>query len=195
MIARQIVNINNITLLDPFCQQKLMLLFEDLVQLPPVCHYQGPLCHVCNIQNSACITTTTTHNMTFSVRHAADPMYVWFVDTICVWQLTEQQIAEMLSQCVIDEPELLRTIDKSTTLICTHREDVYKYNNLILQKSFQPSDIIAIALKTNALDKPMLQQWLQDKTFHEMENIVIDVRCMITKNINLAIGATNGSTC
>ncbi|KAI5054046.1 hypothetical protein GOP47_0031062 [Adiantum capillus-veneris] len=194
MVVRQIVNINNGTLLDPF-SQKLILLFGDLAQLPPVCHHQEPLCHVCNIQNSAYIAAATTHNMTFSVRHAADPAYVQFLDTICVKQPTKQQIAETLSQCVINETELLRVIDDATTLICTHREDVYKYNNLILQNSFSASDIVAIPLKTNALDEPLLQEWLQDKAFHEMDNTAIGARCMITENINLAMGAANESTC
>ncbi|KAI5078275.1 hypothetical protein GOP47_0005946 [Adiantum capillus-veneris] len=83
MTVRQIVNISNETLLDPF-SQKLILLFGDLVQLPPVYHHQEPLCHVCNIRNSAYIAAATTHNMTFSVRHAADPAYVQFLDTIRV---------------------------------------------------------------------------------------------------------------
>ncbi|KAI5071665.1 hypothetical protein GOP47_0013916 [Adiantum capillus-veneris] len=193
MVVRQIVNITNGTLLDPF-SQKLILIFGDLAQLSPVCHHQEPLCHVCSIQNSAYIAEVTTHNMTFLVRHAADPAYVQFLDTIRVKQPTEQQIAETLSQCVINETELLRVIDDATTPICTHREDVYKYNNLILQKSFSESDIVAIPVKTNALDEPLLQEWLQDKAFHEMDNTAIGARCMITENINLAMRAANGST-
>lgn len=72
MVVRQIVTITNGTLLDPF-SQKLILLFGDLAQLPPVCKHRGNVCHRCNIASLAYISAGIQHNMTFSVRHASDP--------------------------------------------------------------------------------------------------------------------------
>lgn len=66
MVVRQIVTITNGTLLDPF-SQKLILLFGDLAQLPPVCKHRGNVCHRCNIASSAYISAGIQHNMTFSV--------------------------------------------------------------------------------------------------------------------------------
>lgn len=193
MVVRQIVTITNGTLLDPF-SQKLILLFGDLAQLPPVCKHRGNVCHRCNIASSAYISAGIQHNMTFSVRHASDPEFLQFLDTIRTRQPTEHEIRQVLSQCIIDNDEFLRTIDDSTTVICTHRDDVYRLNDIILRRAFSENELIKVNLNTNATNEPLLQQWLNDQTFDEIHWIAVGAKCMITSNIDPAIGAANGST-
>ena len=194
LIVRQIVNITNGTLLDPFID-KAVILIGDLAQLPPVCNHTSEICYNCHITNSIHWLRGKGYQLSYSVRHAKDVGLMEFLTTIRHRQPTTNEIFDSLGMCILDISTAQDYIDTTTTIVCTHREDVQYYNNFAIRKFHMEEDITHIKMKTNALEIPILQHWLDDKRFNEIELIAIGARCMITENIDLTIGAANGAIC
>ena len=181
-------------MLDPFAN-KLLLLFRDLAQLLPICKHSANLCLSCLPINSTHFQHASFHHMSFLVQHASDIPFLEFLQTIKNKQPTQSEIDQILSDCIVQENESLQHIDKQTTIICTHKEDVHKYNHIILMSTYKDEDIIPIDLKTNAPDVPCLQNWLEDSSFNKIQDVAFSATCLITKNIDLNIGAMNGAIC
>ena len=106
-----------------------------------------------------------------------------------------KEIIECLQNCIIKEEDIISNVDKYTTIICTHKKDVALYNRLILKKLYSNDEIKEVDILTNAHNEPSLVEWINNEKFHELQYIAIGATAMITENINLPIGAANGSTC
>jgi len=78
--------------------------------------------------------------------------------------------------------------------LCTHHKDIDYYNDLILHKKFPVDQIYVIQLETNARNVEHIQSWVNNKRFNHMQHVALGTLVMLTKNIDLKVGATNGTT-
>jgi hypothetical protein len=78
-------------------------------------------------------------------------------------------------------------------MISTHREDVDYYNNLIPHKKIPTNQIDDLQLETNAKNVEHIQFWVNNKRFNHMQHVTLGALVMLTKNIDLKVGATNGT--
>ncbi len=49
-------------------------------------------------------------------------------------------------------------------------------------------------METNARNVEHIQSWVNNKRFNHMQHVVLGALVMLTKNIDLKVGATNGTT-
>jgi len=85
-------------------------------------------------------------------------------------------------------------IDDKATILWTHWKDVDYYNDLILHKKFPTDQIYAIQLETNERNVEHIQSWVNNKRFNHMQHLALGALVMLTKKIDLKVGATNGTT-
>jgi hypothetical protein len=83
-------------------------------------------------------------------------------------------------------------IDRTTTIICTHKVDIEKYNTIVLQKHFPISEIYQVKMDTNVTNIEHIQPWWNNKSFNHIHTIAIGAFVMFIDNINLQKGAING---
>jgi ATP-dependent exoDNAse (exonuclease V) alpha subunit len=83
-------------------------------------------------------------------------------------------------------------IDRTTTILCTHKVDVEKYNTIALQKHFPTSEIYQVKMDTNVTNIEHIQPWLNNKSFNHIHTIAIGAFVMFIDNINIQKGAING---
>jgi len=84
--------------------------------------------------------------------------------------------------------------NRHTTIFCTHKVDVEKYNTIVLQKHFPTSEIYQVKMDTNATNIEHIQPWLNNKSFNHIHTIAIGALVMLTNNINIQKEAVNGTT-
>lgn len=78
--------------------QKLLILVGDLFQLPPVCkrHRRQPFCKQCHLSNNFIFQAAVHCNLTFNVRHAADPRIHLYQDWSTFTKLDRLNFVVML---------------------------------------------------------------------------------------------------
>jgi ATP-dependent exoDNAse (exonuclease V) alpha subunit len=128
-----------------------------------------------------------------SIRHAKDPKYYSFLNIIRCRAPTKEEISLVLNNCYIDEDLVEQYIDDKTTILCTHRTDVDYYNDLILHKKFPADQIYVIQSETNARNVEHIQSWVNNKRFNLMQYVALGALVMLTENIDLKVGAANGT--
>ncbi len=89
--------------------------------------------------------------------------------------------------------KLLSHIECNTIILCSHREDVNKYNDLLIQKKFFDIEIFDVTMDTNATNIEHVENWLHYSKFDHIKYIAIGVILMITKNIDISQGVVNGA--
>ncbi len=55
-------------------------------------------------------------------------------------------------------------------------------------------EIYVIQLETNARNVEHIQSWVKNKRFNHMQHVALGALVMLTENIDLKVGATNGAT-
>jgi hypothetical protein len=135
----------------------------------------------------------TYHTLETSIRYVEDPKYCSFFNIIRCQTPMEKEISSILKNCYIDEDLVKQYIDDKTTIICTHRKDVNDYNDLIFHKKFPTNQIYAIQLETNARNVEHIQSWVNNKKFNHMQQVALGALVMLIENIDLKVGATNGT--
>jgi hypothetical protein len=65
---------------------------------------------------------------------------------------------------------------------------------LILHKKFQADQIYVIQLETKAKNVEHIQSWVNNKRFNHMQHVAFGALVMLIENIDLKVGATNGTT-
>jgi cytochrome b len=65
---------------------------------------------------------------------------------------------------------------------------------LILHKKFPTDQIYDIQLETNPKNVEHIQSWVNNKRFNHMQHVTLGALVMLKKNIDLKVGATNGTT-
>ncbi len=176
-----------------------MILVGDHAQFPTICH-----CHLSDtknycqkhyVYNAIDWNSTTYHTLETSIKHVEDPEYCSFFNTIhCRAPLVEEEISSVLNNCYIDEDVVEQYIDDKTTILCRHRKEVDYYNDLIFHKKFPANQIYAIQLETNARNVEHIQSWVNNKRFNHMQHVALGALVMLTENIDLKVGAANGTT-
>jgi ATP-dependent exoDNAse (exonuclease V) alpha subunit len=177
---------------------KLVILVGDHAQLLAICHYRlsdiENYCQKHYVYNAIHWNFATYHTLKTSIRHAKDPEYCSFFNIIHCRAPTKEEISSILNNCYIDEDLVEQYIDDKTRILCTHRKDVDYYNNLILHKKFPADQIYAIQLETNARNVEHIQSWVNNKRFNHMQHVALGALVMLTENIDLKVGAANGTT-
>jgi hypothetical protein len=189
---RQIENDTN----EPY-HSKLMILMGDHAQLLAICH-----CHLLNtkllpknyVYNVIDWNFATYHILETLIRHVEDLEYCSFFNIIRCRAPTEEKNSLVLNNCYIDENLVKQYIDDKTTILCTHQKDVDYYNNLIFHKKFLDDQIYVIQLETNARNVEHIQFWVNNKRLNHMQHVALGALVMMNKNIDLKVGATNGTT-
>ncbi len=64
---------------------------------------------------------------------------------------------------------------------------------MIFHKKFPTNQISAIQLETNARNVEHIQSWVNNKRFNHMQHVALGTLVMLTKNIDLKVGAANGT--
>jgi hypothetical protein len=64
---------------------------------------------------------------------------------------------------------------------------------LILHKKFPANQIYAIQLETNARNVEHIQSWVNNERFNHMQHVALGALVMLMKNIDLKVGAANGT--
>ena len=177
---------------------KLIILIGDLAQLPAICIHKPKLpdiiCKACHITSAPSWALAKQHKLRTSVRHSSDPSYLNFLNIIRQRPPTEAEIEDTLGTCFIDNDMLSNYLNPTTTILCSHREDVTMYNDCIFKSIFAPKDIIPITLDTNATEAHNVSEWLKDSKFDQLHHVAVGALVMFTSNVNVAKGAVNGAT-
>ena len=85
-------------------------------------------------------------------------------------------------------------IHEDTTILCSHRENVMNYNEIVFKKKFNISQTISVKLDTNVLLENNMQYWLDDAHFHQLHIVVVGALVMFTENMSLLKRAVNRAT-
>jgi hypothetical protein len=85
-------------------------------------------------------------------------------------------------------------VNSQTTIICPHRENVSRYNNIVFEKNFDPGQRKHVQMETNVADVESAASWLSDTRFNHIETIAVGCLVMFMENINVPKGAVNGAT-
>ena len=179
---------------------KLVLLVGDLAQLPAICMHspKSPdiLCRGCHITSALCWAAAKHHTLRLSIRHATNPTYLQFLNIIRKRVPSELEIEAALAECFVTEERLQDHIEfhENTTILCSHREDVMKYNEIVFKKKFNISQTIYVKLDTNVLPEDHMKYWLDDAHFHQLHIVAVGALVMFTENVSLPKGAVNGAT-
>lgn len=107
--------------------------------------------------------------------------------------LTIEEIDYYLKHIVVNEQQANKLIDQNTIIICTHLCDTQHYNNKILHKLFQDIDVHKIEVNCSMQDIPSLKSLINDPDSHTIIEVAIGTKVIITQNIDLIIGAINGT--
>jgi hypothetical protein len=117
--------------------------------------------------------------------HAIDPGYIQFFNIIQEGKPTTKEIKKVLSSCFLQIQEIDFPIDRTITILCTHKINVEKYNTIVLQKRFSTFKIYQVKMDTNATNIEHIQPWLNNKSFNHIHIIVVGALVMFTYNITI----------
>lgn len=109
------------------------------------------------------------------------------------WNPTEEEISHYLDDCVMDEESILSKIDIETTVLCTHRVDVDKYNDIMISKLFDVNEVYEIPIDSNAFNVKELGGWINDPKFNQLKKGAVGALVMVLDNINIERGVINGT--
>jgi hypothetical protein len=126
------------------------------------------------------------------VRHEKDGPYLRFLNILRFRRPTQDEIDDVLSDCLTSEDEALASATLETTILCTHNKDVDRFNSAILKRLFPPSEIVELPLLTNAPFESFSKNWILNESFYTLKEVAIGASVVITKNLNLRVGASNG---
>jgi hypothetical protein len=141
-----------------------------------------------------CWSSTTQHHLSISVRHASDPEYLQFLNIIRTRQPSHEEIQTILTNCFVPKDSLDDHINSQTTIICSHREDVSRYNKIVFEKNFHPCQRRHVQMETNATDIESAASWLSDTRFNHIETVAVGCLVIFTENVSIPKGAVNGTT-
>lgn len=191
----------------PLCTPDVSNTSVHAVQLPPVCHHKVPdgyACGNCHISSSDfyqdAMRARRCHQLSVSLRHARDPPFNSFLEHISTHEIDERELAEALPASLHISPEEVVhacVADPSTTVLCTHVEDVQAYNTKILEALYEAGvvgDVHLTPVETDVENEPGLLDWVANPRHHTLQCVALGARVMLTHNLDLSKGAANGAT-
>lgn len=182
------------------------------LQLPPVCYCktvdEEHVCAKCHIVNSPYLSPASpeeqdlvhVYQLQHSVRHADDRDFATFLNIVRNRRPTAAELQAILpEQYWIDSASVVERCvqDPSTTVLCSHRDDVARYNKDILERLSDAGVVGPVyntPLATNAADDTDAHEWLQNPYHHPLQCVALGARVMITSNVDVASAAANGAT-
>jgi hypothetical protein len=96
----------------------------------------------------------------------------------------------MPESCIIDENSVQDYIDASTTIMCSHREDVNRYNTMMVKTIFGDDALRVPVQVTPMPSDSRLASWLGKTDFHTLPYVAVGARVLFTKNINKKSGCS-----
>jgi len=114
------------------------------------------------------------------MKHIIDPILLQFLNMICIKQPTQNEI-DMYFQVVIFQKQNYYCIDCNTIILCLDREDMNKYNDLLIHKILHANEMFYVIMNTNVTNIEHVENWLQDLKFHHRKYIVIRAIIMVPK--------------
>jgi hypothetical protein len=181
------------------------------MQLPPVCYCKNvnedDVCGVCHIINSPYLNPGTdedralvhVYQLKTSVRHQADLPFSTFLNIIRDRRPTQHELDAILPpQYWMPSEDVVAACvaDPTTTILCTHREDVARYNDQVLEQLSAAGLVGPVhrtPLATNARDVTDMHEWLSNPYHHPLRSVAVGARVMITSNIDMDLAAANGA--
>jgi ATP-dependent exoDNAse (exonuclease V) alpha subunit len=133
------------------------------------------------------------HHLTSSVRHASDPVYLRFLSTIRFRRPSQSEIDEVLSEYFMAEKDTIARANETTTVLCTHNQDVDRLNKAILHHLFPENEIVSIPLCTAAPFESFSKNWILDEKLYTLSKVAVGAAVIVTGNINLKASASNGA--
>lgn len=169
---------------NPFAKM-LILLVGDTKQLLTICKHSLKkdelYCINCHISMAPCWSTKIHHNLQCFMKYVTNPVFLQFLNIICVIQSTQIEIDNVLSCCYILEANILSYVDYDTMILCSHKKNINKYNYILIYKIFQRDEIFNVTMETNAAWIENEKKWLNDPKFDHIKYIAIRAKVMITK--------------
>jgi hypothetical protein len=148
--------------MNPFANV-LLLLVGDLAQLLAICKHslkKHELYYkLCHISMAPCWSNASHHILQTSMRHITNPIFLQFLNMIHIKKPTQNEIDNVFSCCYVSKTEVLSHINSDTNILCSHRKDVNKYNDLIVHKMFHANEIFDVMIENNAM---VVENWLHD---------------------------------
>ena len=207
---------NTFTSMQDALNKKLIIFVGDLCQLPPVCFHSSSLlpnsnvsfCQTCHITQAPLWQYVKTLTLTQPMRQQTDEPLVSFLNKARTQTPTESDI-DIFKSRFIDESQAgalirswMNTNARNTfcfSIIVTHRFQALNYNTYILKYWFQPEEIHEVKIESYG-DEPVpaeLSEWLNDPEFHQLNDVAIGCRVMLTENINIGNNRIlpNGTIC
>lgn len=175
---------------------KLLLIVGDHAQLPAVCHHRleadDPVCLRCHISRSVHWPVFSVHHVSGSMRHS-DLEFLDFLNYIRVKVPSDALIQRILKHCFVSESSAMSQMTGTSLVLCSHRADAVRFNEFVLRKEFNETQILSLRRSSNALQVPQLQAWLSEWNFFELDFVAVGARVMLTSNLDTKKFAANGS--
>ena len=184
-----------------FMDERLIILVGDHCQLPPVCHHRnepGRVCDRCHLSSSMYWPKMQWHHLHVSVRQCSDLPYLDFLAQIRNGSTTQEDIDSVLGpRLMLNAEEQEKLLKEEITVLCSHNEDVDRFNHQILQERFPENEIIALGDSTNIsqadLSVPELKQFADEFGHNNLPAIAIGCPVIIKSNLDVPNGASNGA--
>ena len=148
------------------------------------------------------ITRSPLHRSHFlhsSYRHASDPIYCEFLNTIRCTRVDQPYINKILSHTYINESEVQQHLGSDTVILCTHRHRAHAYNSAAMRHIYSEAEVVE--LKVHVPNSPIdmsptenkwFHTWASDVDFHQLPYIAIGAKVMITSNMDALDHGVNG---
>lgn len=182
----------------------------SIIQLPPVCHHQqtkglsddqveqnslSHVCKQCHLAHSPYWKAMTKFELKCHPRFVGDADWAVFMNIIRERQPTAAELAQYFDGHVhsLTKAQAEDSVCADMRALCSHREDVTRYNNAAAVKIFGDA-LVDVPMATNAAGLPALAPWLAKPKFHELSKVAIGACVSLTSNLALDKGAANGAT-
>ena len=93
----------------------------------------------------------------------------------------------------MDEERILAKLDDQTIVFCTHRRDVDKYNDIMISKLFDATEVYDIPIDSITFEVEELGDWINDPKSNQLKKGAVGALVMVLDNINIEKGVINGA--
>lgn len=104
-----------------------------------------------------------------------------------------EELQNHLGGCFQPALKAIEIATRQSVLQCTHLDDAIAINQKLVAQFF-PDTLVEVDMLTNAEGVPELQTWLYNKCIHRLTHVAIGAHVMLTKNVDVRLGAANGAT-
>lgn len=171
-------------------------------QLPPVCHHHvepTEFCQPCHLTSSDYWPADDhVFELPESERHRLDPVLSSTLDVV----RKDVPSQALLDACfndfpgmIVDQADVVGLCHHDTTILCSNRAPVARYNEDILKQLYLPQACIPTPMVHNVPESAEkdLRTWLDNEHFHDMSCVAVGARVLMLVNADLFMGAVNGA--